>query len=252
MSIFSKLLFWRKDVEGGLEQETKNQTDISYNSKQAEISDAGGWYHDRYEALVVQRNLLFVLAVIAFITVIVCIFSVKQVTLSKNIEAMIVEVEDKTGITNIVNPATDKNWSSDKAISEYFLMTYLRARETYNVAQYSYNYNTVVRLLSTAQVYAQFKDTVTNPSTNPVTRYGASNSTSLKVRSIQHLENSPTGDQNVQIRFAVIENGNDSTQINKIVSILWNYTTMQMKFDDRMVNPLGFQVKFYSVADDVS
>jgi type IV secretory pathway component VirB8 len=50
----------------------------------------------------------------------------------------------------------------------------------------------------------------------------------------------------------VVEAFGNKSQHNKIVSILWNYSRMQMNFDERMVNPLGFQVKFYAVSDDVS
>lgn len=242
MSIFARFSFGKKDESQQPENQNKDE-------KKALSRD---WYYDRYEGLIVQRNILFVFAILAIIASMVSVFYVSKVTMSKNIEAMVIEVEDKSGITNIVNPATDNSWTANKVMAEYFLTMYLRARETYNVVNFTYNYNTAVRLLSTMQVYTQFKEYINNPSVNPVTKYANNNSTILQIRSIQHLENSPNGDHNAQIRFSVIETAGNKNQYNKIVSILWNYTTMQMNYDDRMVNPLGFQVKFYSVADDVS
>ncbi len=233
----------------------KNESDqaIEQNTKETpHVYEARNWYYDRYETLIVQRNVLFLVTVLSVIASVVAVFFVGKVTLSKSVEPMVIEVEDKSGITNIVNPNTDQTWTSDRAINEYFLMTYLTARETYNVASYTYNYSTIVRLLSNSAVYNQFKDIINNPTNNPISKYAANNYTTLKVRSIQFLEDSPSGDHNVQVRFSVNEMLGNKAQYNKIVSILWNYTKMQMKFDERMVNPLGFQIKFYAVSDDVS
>ncbi len=232
----------------------KNESDqaIERNKATPGVYEARNWYYDRYETLIVQRNFLFLVVVLSVVVSVVSVFFVGKVTLSKTVEPMVVEVEDKSGITNIVNPMDDQSWTSDRAINEYFLMTYLNARETYNVSNYSYNYSTVVRLLSNSKTYNQFKDYVNDPLNNPISKYGANNYTTLKIRSIQFLENTPSGDRNVQIRFSVIEALGNKTQYNKIVSILWNYAKMQMRFEDRMVNPLGFQIKFYAVSDDVS
>ena len=38
---------------------------------------------------------------------------------------------------------------------------------------------------------------------------------------------------------------------NKIVSLIWSYVEMNLNFDDRTINPLGFQIKSYSIANDV-
>ena len=244
MSFFSRL-------RGFIKSESDQA--IEHNTKEVpHVYEARNWYYDRYETLIVQRNVLFLVTVLSVIASVVAVFFVGKVTLSKSIEPMVIEVEDKSGITNIVNPNTDKTWTADRAINEYFLMTYLTARETYNVASYNYNYSTVVRLLSNTTVYNQFKDLINNPVTNPITKYAANNYTTLRIRSIQFLEDAPSGDHNVQIRFAIEEMLGNKLQYNKIVSILWNYSKMQMKFEERMVNPLGFQVKFYAVSDDVS
>jgi type IV secretion system protein VirB8 len=244
MSFFSKFINLKKN---------ENDEVIEHNSAEVvHVYQARNWYYDRYETLVVQRNVLFLISVLSIIASCVCVFFIGKVTLSKTVEPMVIEIEDKTGITNIVNPFTDKRWTSDRAISEYFLIMYLKARETYNIVDYNYNYSTVVRLFSNTAVYNQFKDIVNNPTTNPITKYAANNSTILTVRSVQFLEDSPSGDHNVQVRFAITETSGSKKQYNKIASVLWNYTQMQMTFDERMINPLGFQVKFYTVSDDVS
>ncbi len=230
---------------------TKKDSDkaVEVNSQGGTVSDARNWYSDRYETLIVQRNVLFLISLIAVIATIFASFVVLRVTMNKEIIPMLVEVEDKTGFTNIVNPEDSQIWTSDKALNEYFLMKYMEARETYNIASYLYNYDTVVRVMSTSQVYNQFKSSISG-SSNPAARYGASNSTSLQIRSIQYLPSSSNGDKNVQVRFTIVER-QGGKYYNKIVSILYNFVQMQLTMDERMVNPLGFQVKSYAVADDV-
>lgn len=233
-------------------QEQENDNIIQSNIKSPDargVVNARNWYADRYESILVQRNLLFIVVVLSLVVSVVSIFFVGKVTSQKTIEPMIVEIEEATGITNIVNPLESKSWTASRAVNEYFLMTYLRARETYNVASYVYNYNTIVRLMSSNDVYNNFKRTLNDPTTSPVALYGANNSTVLKIRSIQFLGDTPSG-KSVEIRFAVVEQTGEQKSYNKIVSILWDYVQLELNFDDRMVNPLGFQIKSYAVAGE--
>lgn len=237
---------------------TKNDSDkaveVAGNSSASDASktsvgEARNWYSDRYESLVVQRNILLLISLASIIATVVAAFVVLKVTVSKDVIPMLVEVEEKTGFTNVVNPKDNAVWTSDKALNEYFLLKYLHARETYNVASYIHNYNTVVRVLSTPQVYNQFQKTLSG-SNSPVARYGSNDSTNLRIRSIQYFSDRPNGDKNVQVRFTIIES-NNGTKYNKIVNILYNFIQLQLTFNERMINPLGFQVKSYAVADDV-
>jgi len=207
------------------------------------------WYADRYESMSVQRNMLFFISLMALVATVIAVIFISKVTLSKTIEPLVVEVEEKSGFTNIVNPHDDDKWTTSKSVNTYFLVEYLRARETYSVASYVRNYNTVVRLMSSSSVYRDFKKVLNNSQTNPVLEYGANNSTGIKIRSMQFLKNTPE-ESRAQIRFSVIEEGGKKKQYNKIVSLVWSYIEMDLNFEDRTVNPLGFQVKAYSISDD--
>jgi len=208
------------------------------------------WYVDRYESITVQRNMLFLISIVALVATVIAVIFVSKVTLSKKVIPFVVEVEDKTGFTNIVNPYDSEKWTTDQAVNTYFLVNYLRARETYNVASYIYDYNTVVRLMSSSGVYSAFKESLSDANSNPVLLYGANNSTALKIRSIQFLKVTPE-ESSAQIRFAVIEQSGGKQVYNKIVSVVWSYVNMSLNFDDRVVNPLGFQIKAYSISSDL-
>lgn len=223
--------------------------DSGYNANNGNLNQVKSWYEDRYQSLVVQRNFFFIIIVACVCVIVVSVAVIGTLSEKKTIEPMVIEVEDSTGITNIVNPDTDRRWTTDESLNKFFLVTYLRARESYNVATYDYNFNTVVRLLSSGEVFNQFRETIGNVANNPVALYGANVSTTLAIRSILFLPNN-VGGQSAQIRFTV--NTSDGKIFPKIVSLVWNYVTLNLNFNDRMVNPIGFQVQSYSIADDVN
>lgn len=226
--------------------------DPPQNVPKEQESSQNNWYKDRYQQLSVQRNLFFVIAALCIIFIGIDIIVVGGVISKKKIEPLVVTVDEVSGITTLVNPIKDKSWGISEAVNNYFLVTYLRARESYNVASYLYNYNTVVRLFSSSPVYREFKDFINDPAYSPIIKYSSFNSTKIEIRSILMLKSSPGGGQNAQIRFSIVEEQGSRQKINKIASIIWDYVEMHLNFDEKTVNPLGFQVQFYTVTDDVN
>ncbi len=209
------------------------------------VTEVRNWYSDRYESMVVQRNLLLLLTCVMLLTILIGVFMVGQVTLSKSVDPFVIEVEQRSGITNVVNPLSRRDLLTDESLKTYFLMKYLRARETYSSVDYEYNYSTVLRLLSTREIYQQFKKSLSENPRNPVVLYGAKVQTTLKVRSIQFLDGAATA----QIRFSVIES--TGGRYDKIATITFNFVQMEMTNEERYVNPLGFQVTGYRVDDEI-
>ncbi|MFV9875924.1 MAG: virB8 family protein [Rickettsiales endosymbiont of Dermacentor nuttalli] len=211
------------------------------------VTEAKNWYSDRYESVLVQRNILLLLLIIVLCALIVSVFTIGSISASKSLEPFVVEIEDKSGITNVVNPFSRQDLTVDNALNTYFLINYMRARETYAVSNYEYNYRTIVRLYSTAVVYNAFTRAFQNNPKNPITMYGTNNSTSLKVRSIQFL----TPGKTAQVRFTIVENEGAKTSFHKIATVDFEYTQMEMSIEDRFINPLGFQITNYVVSDEL-
>ena len=83
--------------------------------------------------------------------------TVINVTSSKNVEPFVIEIEEKTEITNVIRPILKEKLSQEEALTKYFIMKYVTARETYSFSSHDYNYKTVVRLMSSSQAYSNFK-----------------------------------------------------------------------------------------------
>lgn len=219
----------------------------SQNDEQGElITEVSNWYADRYEHVLVQRNLLLLIVLLSFGVIMAGVVVVRQVSLSKSVDPFVIEIEERTGITNVVNPLSRKDLTTNEALNTYFIMKYLRARETYDYLVYRHNFSTVVRLLSSFSVYNAFKNFINNDPKSPIKIYGTNVSTTLKVRSIQFLEGTTA-----QVRFTIIRNGDNNAKSDKIATITFTYLQMEMTPEERYVNPLGFQVVGYRIDDEI-
>lgn len=227
-------------------RKTKKEDDLPIEEEAKDlVAEARNWYSERYESVVVQRNLLLLLTCVMLLTILIGVFMVGQVTLSKSVDPFVIEVEQRSGITNVVNPLSRQDLLTDEALKTYFIMKYLRAREAYSSIDYEYNYSTILRLLSSREIYQAFKKSLSpdNPR-NPLVMYGSQIETTIKVRSIQFLE----GGKTAQVRFTIVES--KGLRYDKIATLNFAFIQMEMTTEERYVNPLGFQVTGYRVDDE--
>jgi len=220
----------------------KENASLAEDEEKDIVTEARNWYSDRHESIVVQRNLLLVLTCVMLVTILLGVFMVGQVTLSKTVDPFVIEVEETSGITNVVNPISRKDLLTNEALQRYFIIKYLRAREGYSAIDYEYNYSTIVRLFSAPKVYQMFKRSLSDDR-NPIALYGKQGEAVVKLRSVQFL-----GTGVAQVRFAVLEP--KGVRRNKIATLDFKFMQMEMTSDERYVNPLGFQVTGYRVDDE--
>ncbi|MDB2414543.1 type IV secretion system protein [Rickettsiales bacterium] len=217
-------------------------------------SQQKNWYADRYQSAVIQRNFLMLFVFIAVIGIIISVFTVVHVSSSKTIEPFVIEVEEKTGITNVIRPLLKEQFAYDEALRRYFIMKYLNARETYDYYSFNYNYFTVVRLLSTSSVYNSFRSQVYVDNPNSPVRLGKGGSRDIKIKSMTYLKTA-AGERGftIQIRVRIDENSNKEGKrtLHKIITMTFDYFDLKLTTEERNVNPLGFQVMDYRVSDEV-
>ena len=149
-----------------------------FNSKQKDdanqrkVSRAGAsvlksWSVSNYESVVIQRNVLFIFSITCLIVVMLSVLVVRYVRSTRSIEPFVIEIEKKTGVPTVVDPVTIAAYSADEAVRRYFVWEYVKAREEFFSSTYFRNFNTVVRVLSTSDVYFgdyRPKYSVSNPS----------------------------------------------------------------------------------------
>ncbi|MDX1975982.1 MAG: type IV secretion system protein [Rickettsiales bacterium] len=208
------------------------------------------WYKDRYQAVLVQRKLLAVVTLMSLICTLVTVIVIAQLTPLKTIEPFVIQVDQKSGITQTVDPATVGQITANEAVNNFFIVQYVRARESYNVNDLARNYNIVRVMSENATVYPQFvaQADPNNPASNAA-RFGSTGNRTVKLKSISYLN-----PKIAQVRLLIEESNASSggTQLHKVALVGFEYIKLTLTPEERYINPLGFRVTSYRIDDEVS
>ena len=210
-------------------------------------SDHKNWYKDRYQYVLVQRKILVLITTLSLMASIVTVLVIMRLTPLKTVEPFVIQVDQKTGITQTVNQMTVKEITANEAVNNYFIVQYIRARENYNTADLSRNYNLVRLMSESGKVYGEFtrQANPNNPKSNAA-RLGSTGVRAVKFKSITYLN-----PQLIQARVLVEERSdNNLAQQNLIILLNFSYVNMALTLEERYINPLGFIVTDYRIDED--
>jgi type IV secretion system protein VirB8 len=226
----------------------KNENSKSELSNESDrLNAVKNWYEERYETAITQRNILALVLLISLVGIIISIIAVMMISTSKSFDPFVIQIDEQTGLTEVVNPISSELISGDEAIAKYFIKKYVVARETYNPVDFDTLARKEVRLLSSPTVFWNFLGYIRNPDNDPVVKYGTNNTTYLKVRSWSKLK-----PKTYVLRFSINETSGAMLSENKISIIEIDYVPMELTSDERDINPIGFQVIGYKVDVDNS
>lgn len=212
-----------------------------------DIADEKNWYKDRYQYVLIQRKLLTVITVTSLVCTLVTVVVISQLTPLKTIEPYVIQVDQKSGITQTVDPMTVKELTANEAVNNYFIVQYIRSRETYSLTDLARNYNLVRIMSESHKVYPQFVGEAdpNNPRSNAA-RLGTYGLRTVKFKSITYLN-----PQLAQVRLLVEEQGTSAPVQHKIALVAFEYVKMSLTLEERYLNPLGFRVTDYRLDEDV-
>jgi type IV secretion system protein VirB8 len=214
-----------------------------------ETTDHKNWYKDRYQRVLVQRKLLTLITLLSLLCTLVMVLVIAQLTPLKTVEPFVIQVDQKSGITQTVDPLTVKELTANEAVNNFFIVGYIRARETYDIHDLARNYN-IVRIMSERdKVYPDFvmQADPNNPRSNAA-RLGSTGVRTVKFKSITYLN-----PQLVQARLLIEEKSDNAgyTQQHKIALVGFEYIKLNLTNEERYINPLGFRVTDYRLDEDV-
>lgn len=212
-----------------------------------EIADHN-WYKDRYQRVLVQRKLLAAITVLSLICTLATVVVISQLTPLKTVDPFVIQVDQRSGITQVVDPTTVQELTGSEAINNYFIVQYLRAREAYHISDLAYNYNLVRIMSESGTVYPQFvaEENPNNPQSNAA-RLGSTGTRTVKIESITYLR-----PQLAQVRLLIEEKSDNLgyTQQHMIATIGFQYIKMNLTTEERYIDPLGFRVTSYRLDEE--
>lgn len=234
---YIKSLFGKDKVE-----DVHKSEDIRHN-----VVAMRNWYEERYDSAIVQRNILGLLFCLSIVAVIISVIAVTKISTSKSFDPFVIQIDESTGSAKVVTPVSEDVLSRDDSLTRYFIKKYISARESYNPVDFGSIAQDTVRLLSTTQVFWEYRSYINNKDNNPVTKYGQTNTTYITVKSWSKLE-----DLKYVVRFSIHETTGAMKVYNKIAIVQVSYASIQLSENERDINPIGLQITGYRVDDDNS
>ncbi len=228
-----------------------------FKRSQQDISDGSkSWYQDKYQHVLTQRNLLALISIIALASSVIAGFAVLRLSPLKSVEPYLLQVDEKTGVTQRVNALSRSEYIASESVDRYFTYQYLRMRESYNVSILRYNDN-VVRLMSTPAVFRGYRYMI-NPENEEgfAKRLGAAGQRDVRVRSMAYIVTPGEGGKallgstrNMQARITTTERLPNSTETEKnwVVTVTFEYADLNLNTDEQYINPLGYNVIAYQI-----
>ncbi len=220
-----------------MRKEVREKVDKYY--KEAET-----WSSDRNRSLDNSRKwALIVASILAFVAIAQAIALIILIPL-KTIEPYTLLVDKQTGYVEELRPLQNATITPDEALTRSFLVQYVLAREGFDIDTLQRDYRKVY-LWSAGKVRTGYANSVqaSNPS-SPLARLPRETRLNAEVRSVSMLSDSTAM---VRYNLTRLDQSGQARDLGARVSVLrWTYSGGPMTVEDRLINPLGFQVTRYS------
>jgi type IV secretion system protein VirB8 len=211
-------------------------------SEEEYFARARDWASDRFLRIErASRRAWIAAAIAATVAVLEGIALILLVPL-KTVEPVTLLVDRHTGYVQAVRPLDPQKLEASEALTRSFLAQYVSAREGFDRATARPDYRKVA-LWSAGPARSTYLAKMSPDSfENPFKRYPPGVVVATAVKSISKL--SP---DTALVRFdtSVLSGGQVRQARPWIAIIRYRYTGAPMRFEDRLVNPLGFQVLSY-------
>jgi type IV secretion system protein VirB8 len=204
---------------------------------------AASWAEDRTRADAASRKTAWIVAGVA--TAIALIEAIALIVLLplKTVVPYTLLVDKQTGYVEQLKPVENRTIDPDAALIRSFLVQYVIERESFDIDTLNNSYRKVA-LWSAGDARTRYINGMqaTNPE-SPLARLPRTAVVDVKILSVSSLE----GDT-AMVRFTAQRadaSGSGTVPENWVAVIRYRFSGAAMSAEDRMTNPLGFQVIRY-------
>jgi len=208
---------------------------------------AEDWFYDRYQSARVHGNRWFVAALVFGALACLAVAAVIALTPLKAVRPFLVEVNSGTGEVRTLKPFDVAQFAPSDAVTKSFLAKYVIARETYDPQDLKENYQTVRLMSDPAEGLRVDSQLSPTNAASPLNRYQNHTVRSVRVKSVSFLNK-----RTAQVRFASSETMRSTKKEDAWVAIVsFRFVNLPETEEDRLVNPLGFQVTAYRIDQEL-
>lgn len=234
----------KEQAQKNLSEQKKQDEDKQNQKPQAKTASRlkiRNWYSNRYQMVVVQRNILLLFTLASMVAVTIAVIFVQNIMSSKSLEPYVIEVESKTGVPVVVEQLSSRHLTGDEMIKKYFINKFVHGSSGYDPKTYRMD-STTIRLFSTPNVFNEFRARIN------ARELGPDSEINVRIKSVQF-----PGANTAQIRIArnIRRDGFSPVIKNEIITMDFYFADIKLSLEERLVNPLGFQVSRYLVAEEI-
>lgn len=218
--------------------------------------------HNEKESIDYESSLRYLIEIsnrrawlVAFVSLIITFFSLGAIfflTPLKEVKPYVIEVEQKTGMVNILTKLDKKTIPTQDALDKYWTNKYVKARESYYYDILNQDY-TIVQLMSSERVAQQYRKLYEGDN-SLVKKYKNDFETKIKVLSIVLVDSAGSKTATIRI-IKTTENLKQKSIVeraNKVITLTYKYIGDAYASEkDRIENPLGYKVETYRTDDEV-
>ena len=209
----------------------------------AYYAEAASWNGDRVQAMRSSQRTAWRIAAIAAAIAVLEGLALVLLTPLKTVEPYTLMVDRTTGYVQALKPLEQAKIEPDAALTQSFLAQSVIAREGFDIATLNPAYRKVALFSADGarSSYLQLMQ-ASNPA-NPLSTYPRTTVVDVRIKSVSTI-----GPGTVLVRFDTVRTDEDAQpqQASPWVAVMrYGYSSAPMRLEDRLVNPLGFQVSSY-------
>lgn len=206
------------------------------------LAAAKDWETDEIARTKASERRAWRVAMVAVGLAIVLALAVVLLTPLKTVEPFIVR-EGATGTGEAITLVRDRKVSESEVTAKYWLAQYVNFREEYSKPASYGNYR-ATDLLSARPVFEPYFQQINPENPNsPTTMYGTKGTIEARVTNITFI-----GTRHAQVRFVKRVQPDTDVPVQEtrwIATVTYEFLNPPIKEEDRLINPLGFQVTSY-------
>ncbi|WP_455478044.1 virB8 family protein [Bartonella sp. B10] len=205
------------------------------------IKEARSFDIDRMHGMRLRMKISMALTVLFGLMTVALALAVAALTPLKTIEPFVIRVDNSTGIVDAISALKETPNDYDEAITRYFAGKYVRAREGFQSSEAQNNFR-MVSLLSSLEEQNRFARWYSGSNPESPQNVYRNMIVRITIKSISFLSKDL-----IQVRYyKTVREPAGKEDISHWVSILnFSYINARISTEDRLINPLGFQVSEY-------
>ncbi len=205
--------------------------------------EAASWSDDRAAALASSRRIAWIVAAVATVIAVLEAIAIIVLTPLKTVVPYTLLVDRQTGYVEALKPLEKQMIAPDSALVRSFLVQYVIAREGFDIDSLNDNYRKVA-LWSADEARSRYLSEMqaTNP-LSPLAKLPRRALVQVQLRSVSSL-NADTA----LVRFSTVQTDPGAQPQPPLLwaaVVKYRFSGAEMSAEDRMINPLGFQVIRY-------